>query len=410
MPLEKKGIAGPFQGIYSASPRPYTPVNSWDNLVNMWTWRGHLLTRPRLNPWTVSPDGSNITNAIPFHDILGFLHNLVLTQTNAYFMTPGPLWNTALSLQAWNGATTYAAGDLVSFNGVNYTSLVSTTGNQPDVSPTQWNVVSTGGAGSTGLSYGYEVAGGRVYYANGSFPGVYADGEQTIKSMFHPGSFRYVTTLANHLVTAYTTEPAPGVRNSTLYPQRVRWCDVGNPTQWQETANTSAGHYDLLDVSDSISGLATLGRSAYIFRTNGITMMTPTGIGQQPFQFDQITHAPKGVGCFYPQALDVFGGIAAFPSEDEAYTFDGSTFTPIGGTARDLIYADIGQTQSAQILGNIVVRFNTRFQFLSYWLSMPSSLTGPPVTWIYNWESKGWMKFTSTVGSGRLFWAGNLVM
>lgn len=409
MPLEKKGVAGPFAGIVTAAPAPYTPPNSFDNLVNMWTWNGRLLTRPRLNPWSISPDGSNILNVIPFHDILGYLHNLVLTASNAYYMTPGPIWN-PLIFPTWSATASYSAGEILAFKGVNYIALTPTTGNQPDISPTQWHVVSQGGSTSTGLRYGYEVAGGRVYFANGSFPGVFANGEQGLQPMFHPGSFRYITTLANHLVTAYTTEPAPGLVNSTVFPNRVRWSDVGNPTQWAETANTSAGHIDLLDVSDSITGLCTLGRSAYIFRTNGITMMTPSGGGIPPFQFDQVTHAPKGVGNFYPQALDVFGGIAAFVSEDDVYTFDGSTFTPIGDLAKDRIYADIGNAPPSQVIGNIVVRFNTQFLFLSYWLSYPSSLAGPPITWIYSWESKGWMKFSSTVGTGRLFWAGNMVL
>lgn len=60
-----------------------------------------------------------------------------------FYRNPSPYTSPARivvsGVAAYNGATTYAMADLVSYGGVNYYSKVdSNTGNQPDISPTQW--------------------------------------------------------------------------------------------------------------------------------------------------------------------------------------------------------------------------------------------------------------------------------
>jgi hypothetical protein len=243
------------------------------------------------------------------------------------------------------------------------------------------------------VPYDYEIAQGRVYFANGSLPGLYSDGEATLKSMMHPGSFRFMTLLANHMVTAYTTEPPPGTTGATVYPYRVRWSDNGNATNWVESAATSAGHQDLLDVPDYITGLVTLGRTGFVFRWNGITQMTATGIGTQPFQFDQISHAPQGVGNYYPYSLVAFGQLCVFVSEDDIWTFDGSSFIPIGGLVKNRIFGDIAATNANLVIGMIFIRCNPQFKYLSYWLSIPTSSTTNNVTWVYHFDAQSWQRF-----------------
>ncbi len=58
---------------------------------------------------------------------------------------------------AWDSGTSYATGDAVSFNGSSYISLIdSNTGNPPDTSPTDWDLIAqrgdTGATGPTGAT------------------------------------------------------------------------------------------------------------------------------------------------------------------------------------------------------------------------------------------------------------------
>lgn len=394
MPYEQLPITGPFKGIVDSLPRPYKPAEAWDDLLNMIPHRGRLITRPRLNAFSTAPDGATLWNLIPFADILANLHNLALTAKDAYMITPGPVWNGPLLLPAWSAATTYVLNDAVNFSGITYWALQASTNKQPDTEPTFWAPID-GNTGITSLPWGYEIINGRVYFSNGSFGGLYADGETTIKSARHPGAWQFCQTLANHLVTANTIEPAPQIANSTAFPYRVRWSASGDPNTWTEGAGSTAGHNDLVEESEAITGYNTLGRTGYVWRPTGVTMMTPTGIGTAPFQFDPLKHSPKGVGVAYPYSLDAYGDIAGFVSEEDVYTFDGAQFTPIGGDARSLIFADIGTSDPNQIIGTTLGRFNPKFRFLSYWLSLPSSVDGDPVTWLFSWDDRQWARFRS---------------
>lgn len=408
--FDQKPITGPFRGIVSSTPKPYIPPNAFDDLVNFFIYRGRLLTRNKSVAFSTAPDGANIYELVAFNDILQNPHNLALTAKNAYMLTSGPTWNGPLQYQTWDPTVTYAQNDVVVYLGTIYSSLVSSnTNNAPSTSLTQWAGINPSLV-NTGLPYNYELSAGRVYYANGSMPGTYTDGEATIKSMMHPGSFYFIGQLGQHMITCYTIEPSPGVPGSTAFPTRVRWSDVGNPTSWAETASSTAGHNDLIDVPDAITGYLTQGRTGYVYRSNGITMMTPTGIGAAPFQFDQVTHAPKGVGNFYSYSQDVFGTMSVFASEDDIYTFDSSTFAAIGADARDLIFADISASPANQVIGTILVRFNAQFLLMSYWLALPTSADGVPVVWIYFFDTKGWARFTTSVGTKRVTTVSQLVI
>lgn len=364
--LQQVIVQGPFKGIVNNQPRPLKDPKSWDDLLNMLPWKGRLITRPRLNASSTSPDSATIRLMVSYQDILASRHNLVLTTKNAYMITSGPTWH---ALGFPGGVTTLDG---------------------------------------TALPYGYAITVGRVYFSNGSCVGLYSDGEANLKSSNHPGAWRSCFVLANHLVTCHTTEPAPGSVGSTDFPYRVRWSANGDPNTWTTGAGSTAGSTDLLEVPDPFTGGLAIGRSGYIFRTNGITLMTPTGIGTSPFQFDQVSNAPKGVGNFYPYSLDSYGNIAAFLSQQDVYLFDGTTFTPIGGEAKKAIYADIGTTDPSSIFGCIIPRLGPRFDSLSYYLSLPSAVDGSPIAWVYQWDEQAWWRFRSS--SGPLTAISNLVI
>lgn len=347
MGFQQLPVSGPFKGIVDNLPRPSKPPNAWDDLLNMLVYKGRLITRPRLNAFGPPPDGAIVRLMTTFQDVMGNFHTLVLTTAHAYYVTAGPVYH----------LLTLPVTDLT----------------------------------GTALPYGYAIVNGRVYFSNGSRQVLYADGEITIKDSTHPGAARFIGVLANHLVTCYTTEPEPGVGGSTEYKQRVRWSASGDPNDW---TSFSAGFSDLLEVPDEITGFATLGRAGYVFRTNGITLMTATGSGTAPFQFDQVTNSPIGIGNKYPYSLATFGGLSAFVSANDIYGFDGTTLTAFGGEAKKKIFADIAASSGDQITGWIVPRLGNGFDYLSYWLSIP----GVNITWVYSYDDQAWQRFSSSQG------------
>lgn len=351
MPYDQWVVAGPFKGVVDNLPKPYKPKNCWDDVLNFLIWKGLLITRPRLNAYGNPPDGAILRNVLTYNDIQNNAHTLALTTQTAYAITSGPVYN-----------------------------ALTTPGS-----------ISLAG---TALPYGIAVMNGEVFFANGSAIGLYADGESSVKDANHPGSWRFAGVLSNHMVTCYTTEPEPGAAGSIVYPQRVRWSDNGDPTEWTESAATTAGHADLLEVPDFITGFATLGRSGYIYRTNGITLMTATGDSTAPFQFDQISNSIGGIGNKFPYSLATYGNLSAFVAASDLYGFDGNSITPFGGEAKKSIFRDIALSTGDVISAFITPILGPGFDFLSYWLSIPGVST-----WVYSYDDQTWMRFSSAEGS-----------
>jgi hypothetical protein len=371
MAFDQLPIAGPFGGIVDDQPRPTKDPKTWDDLVNFIPYEGRLISRPRLNGYGNPPDGAIVRLMYRFTDLQGFDHNLVLTTQTAYAVTGTtvPTYN-VLALPA----------PLTNLSGTN-------------------------------LPYGIAVMLGRVYFCNGSTTGLYAEGSDHIAGADGSGplgAWRFAGVLGNHLVVLNTTEPAPGYPGSTRYGNRVKWSASGDPQTWDVGAGSTAGFTDLLEVPDQITGFSTLGRSGYIFRNNGITLMTPTGVGVAPFQFDQITNAPLGVGNWYPYSLSTYGSICCFASSSDVYAFDGSSFNNIGKAARKKIFADIGATPVNSIYGWIIPRLGAGFPLFSYWLSLPNSVQGGPVCWVFNFDSQAWWRFWTPYG--QLTALGNLLV
>lgn len=340
---------GPFGGIVDDVPRPYKPPGDFDDLLNFVVREGRLQTRPNLSTFSDPPDQAILRVAVSFKDVLQLWHTLFLTTRTAYAITAGPTYNTL----------TLPGG------------------------------ISLGGSTGTGLPYRTANLQGKLFFSNGSCNLVYADGSSAIQATVDvPGTCRFMAPLASHLLTAYQTEPAPGVVGSQIYPYRVRWSKSGDATIW--TGVSSAGFNDLLDIPDEITGLLTLGRNCYVFRTNGITTIAPIGPAGAPFIFDNQSISPKGIGNYYPYSLDSFGSWAAFVAQDDIYIFDGSSFTPIGGGARKKIFSDLLNNSRDVVQGWIVPGIGIDYPYLSYWLSIP----GPNITWVFSRASGKWQRFS----------------
>lgn len=345
-------VIGPFQGHVDNVPTPHNPPNSFDEIVNFICRKGRVQTRPRLVDFGAPPDGAIVRLVQTYKDVENFLHTLVLTTQNAYALTTGPTYN----------LLTYPSG-VTTLNG-------------------------------TTLPYGHVISNGRVYFSNGSKRILYTDGEADLKDANAPGAARFLALNAAHLIAAYTTEPETGAAGSIVYPQRVRWSKSGDPNTW---TGFSAGVNDLLDIPDDITGLATLGRNTVILRNNGLSLMTPTGIGTAPFQFENITIATLGVGNAYPYSLALFADFAVFVGRQDIYMLNaGLSIESIGGRAKKKIMANLGDATGDVVSGWAVNQLGPGVDYLSYWLFIP----GPNVQWIYNFDEQNWQQFESTFGRG----------
>jgi len=350
-------VNAPFKGIVNNVPSPYNPPASFDDILNFFIWKGRIRTRPKLTAKASVTDSCIIRNMITFQDVTTAFHTLLLTTKTPYYITgTGPTY-TAVTLP----------GGITDLSG-------------------------------TSLPYGIAAPFNRVYFSNGSVRLLYADGGAgcSVGGKLNAGgtdyfSCRFLTVNAYHLIAAYTTEYVSAV--TTTYPSRVRWSKSGDPNDWY---SLSSGLNDIIDVSDQITGLMTVGRNTFIARKNGYTIMYPTGVGIDAFKFENYSYAPEGVGVKYPYSLAVYGSDAVFVAAEDIYCIQGGTnFRPIGGEVKKAIFEDISKASGDVIRGFLVPRLGVNYDFYSYWLSIP----GVNVSWVYSFDADSWMRFNSSAGA-----------
>jgi len=423
MTYQSQLIKGPFKGIWDATPKPNTPPESFDDMVNFFCRKGRIQSRPKLVTFTAPPDGKVVREAITFADGNGEYHTLILTDRSAYYVEgAGTYTRLTLPLAGLkkrgthtggssatvmtDSAAAFIADDLIGYTVYNITD--GSSGVITDNDTTTITVAAlSGGTGDTwetndeykidildgtGLPYAIAPMNGRIYFCNGSHVLMYVDGNDTVLVAGDaPFACRFLSANAFHLLAFYTTEPVPGEVGSTNYPIRARYSKVGDPNDW--TALTS-GLNDLVEVPDSITGATTLGRNTFIARTNGWTMMAPTGVSTAPFTFEQYNYAPKGIGNRFAYSLATYGNTAIFVSADDIYRLDGASMSPIGGNCKKKIFEQLAQASGDQVRGFIIPRMGIAYDFLSYWLSIP----GVNYSWVYNLEENSWTKFYSSAG------------
>jgi hypothetical protein len=353
-------IRGPFKGINSDTPPPEAAPNEFDDVLNFFVRKGRLQSRNQLGAFlATTPNNQLIRYWGKFKDANGNFHSFALAnylagQTPAYFLTAGPPTLNALSIPA------LTAGQL----------------------------------GSNQLFTDAHIQ-NQVYFANGGYPLAYLDGSNSVTFAGDtPGTCNFLAVNVNHLIQAYCIEPALGISGSTVFPRRVRWSATNNPQEWNPLTDFTAGFNDILDVPDDITGINTLGYSSYVWRSNGITVMFPTGNALAPFSFYNFSLAPDGVGNFFPYSLATYTNWCTFVAQDNVYKFDASSFTPIGGLSKKKIYSDLASNSGDSVWGRIIPNLSLGYDFLCYILTIP----GPNVSWIYTFDDGQWVRFSSSSG------------
>lgn len=226
---------------------------------------------------------------------------------------------------------------------------------------------------------------GNLYYVNGTQFVLF---NQTANQATNLYGARYIFELAGSLLIADTFEPDE-------FPFRVRWCASGAPTEWDPSSFVGAGFVDLFDINDSITGTLNLGSVAYLLRKNGITQITPTGNGIQPFDFNHLWAAEHGIGQYYPQACAVYGSVGFIFAYDNIYTFTVNSFTPIGTKVMELIVADIpNQGIGYPVFAWVLPKKFNNVMYMTYEIAIPT--TDGMIIWSYSVKDQNWMRHVVT--------------
>lgn len=357
MTLQKYPIRGPFKGVVTDLPATLDD-QAFDDVQNMFCRHGRLQTRPAFAPNVAPPDNNPVRGLYTFEDVQNFFHTLVLTSSNAYFLTN-------------------PSGTIV-YNQLTYPAGL-------------------GNLSGTGLPFAIRELNQQVYFCNGSTPLLYVDGSANVQVAGDvPGGCFFLTENAFHLIGAFWVEPAAGQVGSTQYPFRVRWSDSGNPQEWTSLITNTAGAADLIESGGQITGITTVGRNTYILRKYGASVMYPTGQQSAPFSIEPFMWSNPGWGNFYPYSLVTFGPICINITESgEVLLFDGSSFNKL---ASGKIRAQL-QTDLALVSNDVVQCFATAslgpgYDLEAYWISIP----GPNIVWVHDLTEGTWQRITSSKG------------
>jgi hypothetical protein len=169
---------------------------------------------------------------------------------------------------------------------------------------------------------------------------------------------RFIAELSGRLVVAECIFPGGG--GTGVFPlPTIAWSGVGifgqawdgNPAHdvWnaanQAFFSGNIGGFNLLgDVPDQITGMATVGQTIVIVRTNGLTQQDPNSTfstsGIQPYNWYHMWSSPQGVGG-YAGTVAQFGQSLTFRSSDNVYTLSlSSGLAPVGNKIIARIVAD----------------------------------------------------------------------
>lgn len=360
-------LRGPFGGIQTEIPSHLLEqIGGFQDSTNFIFKHGLATVRPGFTALTAFPVGGpaneQINGIVNFYDLTGALHQMVLTAGSA------------------------AGGRLIQWNGPSG----------------GWQVIPAGAAltGNNTNQFCYDVVNYKLCFSQGVDKVQLWDGQAANFSLSSANApaCRYMAEIANHLVTAYTTE------GGTTFPQRVRWSISGDPTDW---VSVGSGINDRLNNFGPITGIAKLYQQGFLWQQKGIGQIIPTGLGVNAFVI--IDMGAQARGNAFPFSLDIYDERTAFyVGVDNVYAFDGTTSNPVGefpvqGSYRrgawGGISTDLQGSVPSTVVGAVTKQINGR-RFNAYWLFIPNVSC-----WIYNIDEQNWTRasFNKTVSRAASF-------
>lgn len=197
--------------------------------------------------------------------------------------------------------------------------------------------------------------------------------------------------------------------NSTvdgIQPTLVSWSSPDEFSTWDPSVNRTAGFQALTSVEDYISGFVAVDNVGYIFKREGVTQITATGVAIQPFNFTTYWNSVAGQGLIFPGTLKQYGRYVFLVTDSSVYLFYGGTFTPIDEPARSAIYNSFNQNPPLNAAPNSLISagfsiypFNDKTPIAEYMFiaATNASVSGNIVFWFYNVEFKTWTTLTRSI-------------
>lgn len=260
--------------------------------------------------------------------------------------------------------------------------------------------VLTGATGFPNLDC-WQVIGGVVYFFdfNNGASYVYTPTVSFVVNNTYVGG-KYCTEILGYLITANTNQPtdSPAIKTN-----RFNWSSPYAYGVWDAAIDRTAGYINISDAQDQITGCFAMGNVAYIIREQGLTQLSPTGIGTQPFDPLPMWASEFGLGCTYPATFAQYGNMAAWVNDNNIYAFfAGAMPQGIAGGAKAAIFQDINAhegdtTWSVNLSGSLSNSGPTnKVPELLYTICIVSSqgTTGiiSAVFWTYNVSNSTWTR------------------
>lgn len=384
--------AGPYGGLNVQVPESLLADNESPALSNFLLRNSELRSLPVFTKKFDTPNNGQILGITSFRDVNGIFHT-VIWQFNKIFQynpaTPPPPWDDITGSTQVQGPYPVAYrsfANILWYTNVNQFFSSDVLGHvrlttHPFLA--YWDGI-TAGFIATQTQYDASVTQSAAGIAAASSAAVSGTLAQFYSQIGGPRAgplaigAQYLGELNNQLILANVSMRDQATGDVFSMPNLVWWSANGLPLEWDPTHNTSAGFNALLDVSDQITGLATLGVAGYLFRNAGISQFSPSGSAVAPFQFNHMWASEHGIGSVLPWSIAQYGPQAAFVAEDNVYSLTLTNASPIGGGARDAIMRDVAANsgidpsiQQRIPVGAIIPRFSDGYVYLSYELSIP---------------------------------------
>jgi hypothetical protein len=185
---------------------------------------------------------------------------------------------------------------------------------------------------------------------------------------------RYITTSGSFVIVGNTFDGVDG-----NVPHRVRWCALGDPTDWTVSATTQADYNDL-DVSKGWVKGVVGGEYVVVFQERAISRMEYIG-SPVIWQFREVE---SGRGTMAPGSIVKVGNLIFYLGLDGFYAFDGNQSIPIGSNKVDkTLMAEL----DTNYFGRITATSHPDKQLIIWALPVSGNTSGRPnKLYIYNYS------------------------
>lgn len=192
-----------------------------------------------------------------------------------------------------------------------------------------------------------------------------------------------VTVLNDSFVVAVYID-----QDGTVYPNRVKWSALNDPTDWSASATTLSDFQDLSDEGGECQRIVATQNYGLIIRSNSIVRMEFIG-APAIFRFDT---AEKNRGTQAVNSVVTDGVFVFYLDEDGFYMFDGTRSIPIGDNKVDRYFLDKLDDQRLELVKGAIDPIN-KFVIWGYKDANKNGFITDMI--MYHWTENRWSQAVS---------------